>query len=101
MMRTLLVEAAQTAARLDEELRRAYGRLKAQNAFGSGQGHGRAQAGRPDVLDAAGKQNVRRVVRAASGRSYAGQLGSFCGRTREADRLSEHPASLKPSGSSE
>ena len=30
MMRTLLVEAAQTAARLDEELRRAYGRLKAK-----------------------------------------------------------------------
>jgi transposase len=30
MMRTLLVEAAQTAARFDEELRRAYGRLKAK-----------------------------------------------------------------------
>jgi transposase len=31
MMRTLLVEAAQTAARFDEELRRDYGRLKAHN----------------------------------------------------------------------
>ena len=30
MMRTLLVEAAQTAARLDEELRRGYSRLKAK-----------------------------------------------------------------------
>jgi transposase len=30
MMRTLLVEAAQTAARFDEELRRDYGRLKAR-----------------------------------------------------------------------
>ena len=30
MMRTLLVEAAQTAARFDEELRRAYSRLKAK-----------------------------------------------------------------------
>jgi len=30
MMRTLLVEAAQTAARLDEQLRRQYGRLKAR-----------------------------------------------------------------------
>lgn len=30
MMRTLLVEAAQTAVRLDQELRRAYGRLKAK-----------------------------------------------------------------------
>jgi transposase len=30
MMRTLLVEAGQTAARLDEELRRDYGRLKAK-----------------------------------------------------------------------
>jgi transposase len=30
MMRTLLVEAAQTAARFDEELRRDYGRLKAK-----------------------------------------------------------------------
>ena len=30
LMRTLLVEAAQTAARFDEELRRAYGRLKAK-----------------------------------------------------------------------
>ena len=30
MMRTLLVEAAQTAARFDEELRRAYGRLRAK-----------------------------------------------------------------------
>lgn len=30
MMRTLLVEAAQTAARFDEQLRRAYGRLKAK-----------------------------------------------------------------------
>ncbi len=30
MMRTLLVEAAQTAVRFDEELRRAYGRLKAK-----------------------------------------------------------------------
>jgi transposase len=31
MMRTLLVEAAQTAVRFDEELRRGYGRLKAKN----------------------------------------------------------------------
>jgi transposase len=31
MMRTLLVEAAQTAARFDDELRRDYGRLKARN----------------------------------------------------------------------
>jgi len=30
MMRTLLVEAAQTAARFDEQLRRQYGRLKAR-----------------------------------------------------------------------
>jgi hypothetical protein len=30
MMRTLLVEAAQTAARFDEKLRRDYGRLKAR-----------------------------------------------------------------------
>jgi len=34
MMRTLLVEAAQTAARLDQQLRRDYGRLKAKKHAG-------------------------------------------------------------------
>ena len=50
MLRWLLVEAAQTAARYDPELRRAYQRLKFQRG---GEGGHRAAAGRPFVLDAA------------------------------------------------
>jgi len=80
MMCTLLVEAAQTAARFEEELRRAYGRLKAKKHSA------------PAKVMVARKLAVRMYwmlrenksyaeLYAASGRSYAGQPESFRGRT--------------------
>jgi transposase len=79
MMRTLLVEAAQTAARFDEELRRDYGRLKAKRHSAPAKVMvARKLAVR--MYYAAGEQVVHATVPAASGRSHAGQLGSFRGR---------------------
>ncbi len=72
MLRSLLVEAGQSAARSVPELKRAYQRLKHRKHSGVGQGHGGAQIGGAAVLDV---EDAAALCR----RSHAGQPESSCG----------------------
>jgi transposase len=90
-LRFLLVEAGQTAARLDPQLKRFYrspgGAQESQRRQG-----GRGQkTGHAVVPDVARRLDVHATL---SGR-YAGEPESFCGRLVRAERLSGQPASLK------
>ena len=89
-LRFLLVEAGQTAARYDPQLKRFYRRLAARKKSrgrqsGSGQKVGHAAV--PDVARALD------VCATESGR-YAGEPESFCGRQASAERLRGQLASL-------
>ena len=93
-LRFLLVEAGQTAARLDPQLKRFYrspgGAQESQRRQG-----GRGQkTGHAFVPDVARRLDVHATL---SGR-YAGEPESFCGRPVRAERLSGQPASLKRQG---
>jgi hypothetical protein len=93
-LRFLLVEAGQTVARLDPQLKRFYRRLAMRkNRSIANVAVARKLATRllPDVgrgLD----------VRATQSGRHAGQPGSFCGRRVRPERLSGQPASLNSQG---
>ena len=92
-LRFLLVEAGQTAARLDPQLKRFYRRLAGRRNRSVAK-VAVARAGYAVVPDVARRLDVRATM---SGR-HAGEPESFCGRRARAERLSGQPASLKSRG---
>ena len=95
-LRFLLVEAGQTAARLDPLLKRFYRRLAARKNRSVAKAAVAEKTGHAVVPDVARRLDVHATL---SGR-YAGEPESFCGRPLRAERLSGQPASLKRSGRS-
>jgi len=87
MLRFLLVEAAQTAARLDPELRRDYLRLK----FRRGSAVAKVAIARKLAVRLYWKLRESRQPGAAG--SYAGWPGNFRGGPRSIDKMVERPAS--------
>jgi hypothetical protein len=97
MMRTLLVEAAQTAARFDEELRRDYGRLKARKHSALA----KVMVARKLAVRMYWMLRENKSTRKCtpSVRSLACRAARVIPWSQvETDRLSEHPASLNRRG---